>query len=514
MDDEADIRELLTLSLEDAGYQVHSAPDGRAGLELVAEIRPALVITDIRMPRMDGVKLLEAIKQDYPDTEVIVATAYGEMDLAVRALQLDASDFITKPIDDTALHLALDRAKARYQARRTLREYTALLERENAATTQELAKTVAFRNNLIEHSMDGILAVDSDNRVVICNRAMAQLLERGKSEVLGARGLTSFLTPDAHQAFQEALEGPKHGGPGRLLLYETTLAGLQGNPIPVQVSAAALVDGNRAEGQVGFFRDLREIRRLEREMQDQARILHQDKMVSLGRLAASVVHKINNPLSGILNYLRLMLRLMDSEPGNQNIAGQKPPPEESQGEKFRRYLTLVEAETKRCADIVSSLLTFARKSSPTTQSVPMDQLIQRSLLLSQHKLKLKNIEIETHLPRDLPEIQGDFNQLQQCLINLIFNALDAMPQGGRVTLEAHVERERNAVLLSVADTGSGIAPTDLPHIFEPFYSTKPEGYGVGLGLSTVYGIVERHGGTVEVESELGRGTCFVIRLPL
>ena len=172
IDDEADIRDLLALSLEDAGYEVHTAADGQAGLALVAKVGPPLVVTDIRMPRMDGLAVLEAVKKKHPDTEVVVATAYGEMELAIRALQLDASDFISKPIDDAALHLALERAKARYEARRTLQEYTALLEREQAATAAELAKTVAFRNNLIEHSMDGSLAVDTEDCVVVCNRAM------------------------------------------------------------------------------------------------------------------------------------------------------------------------------------------------------------------------------------------------------------------------------------------------------------------------------------------------------
>ena len=504
MDDEADIRELLTLSLEDAGYEVHTAADGRAGVALVDELRPPLVVTDIRMPRMDGLAVLETVKNEHPDTEVVVATAFGEMELAIRALQLDASDFISKPIDDTALHLALNRAKARYEARRTLREYAALLEREKAATTRELAKTVAFRNNLIEHSMDGILAVDNDDRVVVCNRAMEQLLGRPKDEVLGASGFTSFLTTDARDTFQSALESPKHGGSQRLLLYETTLAGAHGDPIPVQVSAARLLNGEQAHGKVGFFRDLSKIRHLEREMQDQARILHQDKMVSLGRLAASVVHEINNPLSGILNYMRLMLRLLD----------QDPPVSGPQTDKFRRYLTLVESETERCTDMISSLLTFARKSAPAIQNVSLKRLINRSVLLSRHKLQLNNIEIETCLDADLPPVRGDFNQLQQCLINLIFNALDAMPDGGRVTLRAQADPRHNQVMLSVADTGCGIAEENLPHVFEPFFSTKGEGYGVGLGLSTVYGIVEHHGGSVSIESQIGHGTEFLIRLPI
>ena len=132
IDDEADIREVTALSLTDAGYQVETAADGQAGIALVQSANPQIVITDIRMPRMDGLEVLAQIKQAGSHAEVIVITAFGEMDLAIRALQLDASDFITKPIDDESLHLALQRARERYGTRKQVRDYTDLLEKENA----------------------------------------------------------------------------------------------------------------------------------------------------------------------------------------------------------------------------------------------------------------------------------------------------------------------------------------------------------------------------------------------
>ena len=145
IDDEQDIRDVMTVALEDTGYTVSSAPDGYTGLQLCEESYPQIVITDIRMPGMDGLQVLETLKNKYPDIEVIVATAYGEMDLAIRALQLDASDFITKPINDEALHLALKRAQNRYSARKELEDYTALLEKEKAETSQELVKIFSLQ---------------------------------------------------------------------------------------------------------------------------------------------------------------------------------------------------------------------------------------------------------------------------------------------------------------------------------------------------------------------------------
>jgi two-component system, NtrC family, sensor kinase len=502
IDDEEDIREVLSVSLQDAGFKVKTAADGTAGVQLCREFAPQIVITDIRMPGMDGLQVLATLKQTTPQIEVIVATAFGEMDLAIRALQLDASDFITKPISDAALHLALKRAADRFTAKKQLQDYTSLLEKEKAETSQQLLKNIAFQRNLIESSMDGILACDESGIVLTFNRSMENMLGYAKAEALHAMTIAQFFAAGAYARFQEELSAEMYGGRDRLALYETRLLEKSGREIPVQVSAALLFDHKRPAGLVCFFRDLREIRKLEREISDQARILHQDKMISLGRLAASVVHEINNPLSGILNYLRLMKRVL----------GQGPLAEDRQ-EKFQRYLDLVENETQRCSQIVSSLLSFARVSPPAFGRIQIDELLNRCVLLSRHKLDLSNIRLETEIPSDLPPVTGDFNQLQQCVINLIFNAIDAMPDGGTLFLNGHVDKDRKLVTVTVKDTGRGISARDLPHIFEPFFTTKNEGYGVGLGLSTVYGMIERHKGRIMVESRPDQGAAFVIELP-
>ena len=501
IDDETDIREVTQMTLEDAGYRVATAPDGETGLRLCREMSPQIVITDIRMPGMDGLQVLESLKSASPDIEVIVATAFGEMNLAVRALQLDASDFITKPIDIEALHMALKRARHRHTSRKQLADYTALLEKEKAETVQELAKTVAYQRNLIESSMDGIMGCDENNRVVMFNKSMEDILGHSRAGVIGEMTLDRFLQPGEAEKMKTELKGDKHGGKNRLFLYETTLVGKH-ERVPAQVSASVLFDHGKEAGAVYFFRDLREMRKLEREIADKASILHQDKMMSLGRLAASVVHEINNPLSGILNYLKLMTRIL-----------QRGALTEDQRAKFGRYLEIVENETGRCSRIISSLLTFSRKSSAVFAPVRIDELLARSVTLSRHKLELSNIELVHTAEPGMPAVLGDSNQLQQCVINLIFNAIDAMPDGGTLTLKAYYDATEKEVVTVVADSGAGIAAEHLPHIFEPFFTTKNEGYGVGLGLSTVYGIIERHNGKVSAKSEQGKGAVFYIRMP-
>lgn len=144
----------------------------------------------------------------------------------------------------------------------------------------------------------------------------------------------------------------------------------------------------------------------------------------------------------------------------------------------------------------------------------MEELIRRCVLLSRHKLDLSNIRIESQVQPGLPPLAGDFNQLQQCLINLIFNAIDAMPDGGTLTLNGRSDAQNHTVVIQVKDTGPGIPPEHLASIFEPFFTTKSEGHGLGLGLSTVFGIVERHHGTIAAQNAPEGGALFVITFPV
>ncbi|MEJ2638866.1 MAG: response regulator [Desulfosarcinaceae bacterium] len=502
IDDEADIREVTGLALQDAGYRVISAADGRTGLSLCDSRHPQLVITDIRMPGMDGLEVLEEIKRHHPQTEVIVATAFAEMALAVRALQLDASDFITKPINASALFIALERARERYKDRQKLREYTAFLEAGWAGASQALKTAYTYQKNLIENSLDGICGCGVDGRVVMVNRSLEMLLGQARDQLVGRMRLQDLFQPAEYRRFQRALERSDSGGPGRLPIFETRFTAAEAE-IPVQLSAVRLAATDAPAGLVCFVRDLRELRRLEREMADHARLLHQDKMMALGRLAASVVHEINNPLAGVLNYLKLMAHFIEEGP-------LKPATQE----KFGHYLELVINETQRCSRIISNLLAFSRKSSMAQDPVDLVGVLERCVMLSQHKLELADIRLHTQWNEDLPPVRGDANQLQQCAVNLVFNAIDAMPDGGDLYLTAAALKTEQAVAIDVRDTGGGIAPADRSLVFEPFYTTKKAGAGVGLGLSTTLGIVERHQGRLTIEDTGAQGTTFRIRLPV
>ena len=232
------------------------------------------------------------------------------------------------------------------------------------------------------------------------------------------------------------------------------------------------------------------------------RFVQDDRLASLGRLVASVCHEINNPITSIVTFNKLILSYIREN----RIDGERM-------QAIERYLGLSVREALRCGEIVKNLLTFARQKNVEAKRIDLADVVDTILLLVDHQLELAGIAREVDLPPSGCTVWGDGAQIQQCIMNLVFNAIDAMPQGGTVRVAGGFEEQNDMLWLSISDTGHGIGAEELPHIFEPFYSTKTEGKGVGLGLSMVYGIIREHNGTIEVDSEMGKGSTFRINLP-
>jgi two-component system NtrC family sensor kinase len=232
------------------------------------------------------------------------------------------------------------------------------------------------------------------------------------------------------------------------------------------------------------------------------KLVQSDRLASLGTLAASVAHEINNPLSGVLNLSMLMQRILKED----GIPPDRLP-------EFRKYLSQVEQETTRVGRIVSDLLSFSRRSKPQHSPADLNRLVRSTLSLVSHKLKLAEVEVRLDLADDLPTVSCDASQIRQVILNLLLNASEATQSKPQRRMVVRTRGAGETVEFIVEDNGEGIRPENIGKIFDPFFTTKSEGKGVGLGLAVSYGIVQAHNGDIEVHSQPGMGTTFTMTLP-
>jgi signal transduction histidine kinase len=236
---------------------------------------------------------------------------------------------------------------------------------------------------------------------------------------------------------------------------------------------------------------------IERLQTTQQQLIQAAKLSSIGELSAGVAHELNNPLSGVLIYTRLMKEKLAKNTIDK--------------QQMQNNLAKIESAIDYCSGIVRGLLDFARQSEPLLRPVTVGRAIDKALSLVEHEPSIKLIEIVREEAPDLPLVVADFNQLVQVFINLLVNAIQAMPEGGRLTVRTGTAN--GWVKMSVSDTGAGIPPENMARLFTPFFTTKEDLKGVGLGLAVSHGIIERHGGRIEVQSEVGKGSTFTVFLP-
>jgi len=370
----------------------------------------------------------------------------------------------------------------------------------------ELSEAKELADNIIRSMSDVLITIDSSGTITLVNQAAERLFGFRDEELLG-RSLDTLLPVEAQADWRWPNLSRRIRQSGSPHEVETTWQDRHGAAIPVGVSISALRDRwGELMGAVLLVRDLRERKRrieevrakareLERANQElrqlQAELIQAAKMSSLGRLAAGVAHELNNPLGGIMLYSDLLLESMPMD------------------DHRRANVERIAAQAARCQRIVQGLLDYARPAQSAPVPVEVNTVLRETMGILEGQQMFHNIELRWDLAEELPVLMGDRDQLRQAFLNIVLNAVEAMDGKGALTIRS-APGEGEHVVVSISDTGRGIPQEDMEQLFEPFFTTKDS--GTGLGLPITYGIVERHNGSIGVESEIGKGTTFHISL--
>jgi two-component system, NtrC family, sensor kinase len=357
-------------------------------------------------------------------------------------------------------------------------------------TDQELRETRARYKSIInELIQEDVMVIGFDYRILDVNDSLLKRLGLERTEVIGRH-----CYEITHRQSQPC-SGEKHPCPLIQTMetkkpYQTTHVHLDKDDREIYFSIGTypMLEDGEVIGAIEISRDIT------KDIMAQKAMMQQEKLASVGRLSAGVAHEINNPLTTILTTAMLIQEDLDPEDPNY------------------QELATISKETLRCRKIVTSLLDFARQSTPTRKPCDINQIVQESVSLTQKQAAFKDVILNYELDENIPLLNLDKGQIQQSFINLIINAIEATGAGGSIFISTLYQKYQDRVDIAVSDTGQGISENDLSKIFDPFFTTKDE--GTGLGLAITHGIIEQHSGSIDAFSKLGRGTIFTIKLPV
>jgi PAS domain S-box-containing protein len=352
-----------------------------------------------------------------------------------------------------------------------------------------------FMEGLLKNMEGGIFAVDLNKKIIFFTKAAEWITSYCLDEVLGKRCCDIFKSDTCNEdcPFDKVIKKnvPVH-------MRNVTITGKYGLKILTSRSFFRLDDvhGN-TRGLAVIFRDITELQNLRQQ------VIQSEKLAVMGQLAAGVAHEINNPINGIITYLHLMLKQLDQKKMDPAV--------------WEKNLKLIERETVRIGRLVRNLLNFSRKTEPDLGPVNLKRLLAETIPVLDDQFLIKNIKLIERCADEIPDVLGDHAQLQQVVMNLIVNAIQAVDKNGRIDIALAAEGAKGSecfVTLEIKDNGVGIPEEDLENIFDPFYTTKTgEKGGVGLGLSIAKQIVNAHHGRIRIQSKVGKGTTVSVRLP-
>ncbi|MBI2555049.1 MAG: response regulator [Candidatus Rokubacteria bacterium] len=518
IEDNADNRRLVRRLLVAEGYQLLEAEDGLEGIDRAVREEPDLILLDIGLPRFDGYEAAAALRA-FPSlatTLIVALTAYTNPGDRERILTAGCNGYIAKPIDvDRFPQVVAEFLRGK---------------REQVEPAQQTGYLRELNQKLVQRLFKKIQELEKANRDLTARSAQMESLHRIGEQItsqlsldtlagellpslapaLGFSALeVSLVHPDTGRL--EVWPLPEPGKPatatreGRMLEVPLAIQGRVTGRLRAWATSADLSPADAEQilrivaSQVAVAAEnARLYEGLRRQMEDlrqtQAQLVQSAKLAAIGELAANVAHEINNPMTSILGYATLMLD------------------EGVDATTVTEYLKTIQSEALRIRETVRALLDFSRQRDFTMERVDVAQTVKDTLALVRRHAALSNIAIEERYDPELPLVEVDVPQCKQVFLNLITNALDAMPHGG--TLTVATVRDGEFVRVDFADTGAGIPEANLARIFDPFFTTKPAVKGTGLGLSVSLGIIQSHGGTIDVRSEVGRGSVFSVKLPI
>ena len=508
VDDDPTMVELIASGLSRHGYLIVRAHSGEEAAEKASAERFDIAVLDIMMPGWDGIRTLGELKKIDPEIEVIMATGHGSVGTAVQSLRKGAFDYISKPFLLKELEAVVEKALEKRKFSELARAIFSTLDPD------ELLRIVLDSAARILKADDSALALTGPGGEIKLS-AVDGLEDEGRRACrleLCARALSSLRGEGAWRLV--VVESPasdrRFAGVARAEEIKHSMF----MPLTSGDRPAGLINLNRTAFDEPFSENDMQRARIfgslvslslknadlyGRLKETQSKLVQAEKMSALGQLAGGIAHEINNPLSGILGLAQLVLE--KTEPGSQS----------------ERDLKEIEKEVFRCKKIITSLLSFARQRPSVLEPTDLNAAVEETLVLCARQLELRNIAVEKSLSAGIPPVKADFQQLMQVFLNLFNNAMDAMPDGGKlrvVTRPGFSPSGRPSVLAQVEDSGPGIPSDTLGKVFDTFFTTKPVGKGTGLGLSVCHGIVERHDGVIEAESLPAGGTVFTVYLPV
>lgn len=511
IDDESYIRQSIRTFFEDYGFNVFEAENGKKGLEVFEQEKPDLVLLDLRMPEMDGLQVLEILKETAPETPLVVASGTGNITAVVEALHLGAWDYILKPIEDmSVLYHSVQKCLKESWLKKENRQYQERLEELVKERTLELQQSEQRYRAIFEYTGTAAIIVESDDTISMVNSKFAELAGMEGSHIVGKKKWYDFIAPDDIETMRNDINARQNGHINNSpMQHELRFLGDDGRKRYVYVSLGMIPGTDRA---VVSLLDVTEKKKAEKRWQSLEKQLRKSqKMEAIGTLAGGIAHDLNNILSPVLGYADMIMRSSDKSL-----------------DVYKRSEKIQKAAL-RAADLVSQVLSFNRQGEEEKRLIKIHPVTREVLKLLKGSIP-STITIVDDIDRNCGSVEADPTQIHQVIMNLCTNAYHAMEDtGGTLTVSLRqieltptdildypnlVGKQGAYLCIEVSDTGCGMEDDIIERIFDPYFTTKEEGKGTGLGLATAYSIIKSCDGDIRVESHIHKGTTFTILLPV